>query len=468
MKGKLIRLFLALAMLLTLIPSAFANEARELRIGDYVQMGTYYGEPILWRCVSYGQTEKAENSAVPTLSYLTREKENGALPLLLTDQILCLKAFDANAETDNSSGSHGRRENSRASNYWVDSTIRSWLNSDAGAGEVKWQCSNPPNAESVWNGYNAYDGEAGFLTSFTDDELNVMQTVSHKYVVSKPEIENNMYAEKEEVYGIRFGYFGGSQVSEGYVYTDFAEDTVFLPSAEEIGMLEANVDFLGQKYKIGTFSNQCIKSSDYEPANFNAGNAWNYWLRNPNADSTGSVMKVTNFGEYDSAYAEIASNSSIGVRPAFHVKEDVEFTSGSGKKEDPYIIGESTARPSQTAEPKTLTVKSGAEISVYVNGERVGFPDAKPFVDENNRTQVPIRAVSEMLECSVKWSQETKTATITRESGETVKITAGSNIMIVNDKTVVMDTFAAVVNDRTYIPVRFVGEALGLKVEWNK
>lgn len=41
-----------------------------------------------------------------------------------------------------------------------------------------------------------------------------------------------------------------------------------------------------------------------------------------------------------------------------------------------------------------------------------------------------------------------------------------SDIMTVNDKSIQMDTSAIIKDDRTYIPVRFVAEALGLTVEW--
>ncbi|HQD29946.1 stalk domain-containing protein, partial [Acetivibrio saccincola] len=36
-------------------------------------------------------------------------------------------------------------------------------------------------------------------------------------------------------------------------------------------------------------------------------------------------------------------------------------------------------------------------LRVVVNGNRINFPDAQPFIDENGRTQVPVRFVSEAL-----------------------------------------------------------------------
>ncbi len=124
-----------------------------------------------------------------------------------------------------------------------------------------------------------------------------------------------------------------------------------------------------------------------------------------------------------------------------------------------------TSSPTPVSEPKTLEV-NGADMSINVDGKAVDFPDAKPYVDDYGRTQVPVRAVAEMLDCDVDWNGDTKTATVTRDGG-VITLKYGSDIMTVNDKPVQMDTSVIIKNDRTYIPIRFVAEALGLAVEWK-
>lgn len=125
-----------------------------------------------------------------------------------------------------------------------------------------------------------------------------------------------------------------------------------------------------------------------------------------------------------------------------------------------------TIEPITTPVPEVLTVESGDEITVKVNDKTVMFPDAKPFLDDNGRTQVPVRAVSEMLNAKVDWQQDSATAVITKDNGDTVKIKLNSNVMTINEKSVQMDTAATLKDDRTFIPVRFVAEALGLTVNW--
>ena len=154
-------------------------------------------------------------------------------------------------------------------------------------------------------------------------------------------------------------------------------------------------------------------------------------------------------------------------------KETLKPTSSVTPTQEPTV----TVKPSETtspivetsaptAKPKKLTVETGNAVTVKVDSTDVVFPDAQPFVDENGRTQVPIRAVSEMLDCKVDWDDTSKTATITKENGDVVKVTLGSDVLTVNNKSSQMDTTAIIKDDRTFIPVRFVAEALGWEVEW--
>ncbi len=110
------------------------------------------------------------------------------------------------------------------------------------------------------------------------------------------------------------------------------------------------------------------------------------------------------------------------------------------------------------------------EFTVKFNGEAVTFPDAQPFVDSNNRTLVPVRFVTEKMGAEVSWDQPTQTATI-ELNGITVKITIGKDTLTVtkngSTSTVKMDTVAVNKESRTFVPVRFVAEALGAWVGYS-
>jgi len=105
-------------------------------------------------------------------------------------------------------------------------------------------------------------------------------------------------------------------------------------------------------------------------------------------------------------------------------------------------------------------------IRVVVNGTKINFPDAEPFIDENSRTQVPIRFVGEALGADVSWDGNTKKVTITLK-GRKVVLQIGNRNYEVNGQQKQMDTVALLKESRTFVPVRFVSEALGATVNWN-
>lgn len=106
-------------------------------------------------------------------------------------------------------------------------------------------------------------------------------------------------------------------------------------------------------------------------------------------------------------------------------------------------------------------------LKVVVNEKEVNFPDQKPFVDNRvGRTFVPLRFVSEALGCQVDWDNETQTATAQRE-GTYIEMKIGLVTPVVNSEIKTLDAPARVVNQRTMVPLRFVSEALGEYVDWD-
>jgi len=94
--------------------------------------------------------------------------------------------------------------------------------------------------------------------------------------------------------------------------------------------------------------------------------------------------------------------------------------------------------------------------------------DAAPFIKpETGRAMVPLRFVSEQLGAKVDWLKETRQVRITYNE-TTILLTIGSNVVIVNGQPVEIDSPAEIVNGRTYVPLRFVSEALGATAAWDE
>ena len=105
-------------------------------------------------------------------------------------------------------------------------------------------------------------------------------------------------------------------------------------------------------------------------------------------------------------------------------------------------------------------------IRVFVDGTEVQFTDQKPYINADNRTLVPVRFVSEALGAEVDWIALTRTVKINYE-GKLILLEIGLKKATVGTSLVTLDTAPAITNDRTMVPLRFVSECLGARVEWE-
>lgn len=85
----------------------------------------------------------------------------------------------------------------------------------------------------------------------------------------------------------------------------------------------------------------------------------------------------------------------------------------------------------------------------------------------NGRSLVPLRAVAELLGAKVVWEESTQTVQITGES-KGIILPLGSMTATVDGRTTALEAPALVYRGRTYVPLRFIAEAMGVKVEWHE
>ena len=307
--GRVMALLLSVVLLLGLLPLPVGAADTETRVqlGDYIRLGSYENAPILWRCVSVD--------------------ENG--PLMLSDRVLCdYMPYDAQTSANSTSGSH-RRSGYRSkygSNHWRDSDMRSWLNSDAEAGQVKWLCGNPPKDGYIMGG-GAYDGKAGFLNGFTKDEAAAIKTVTQRSIVSHPEYTAGYI----DAPGTDLPYNTDiGSVADGYegAHYENITDEVFLLDVKQLHTVYENLG----SYYIGQNRN---------------GVNWNYWLRTPVTDCNHDMRYVSPQG---SIGRDAPCKGYYGVRPAFYL--DTAYytvTSGSGTAAAPYV-GAAPTKPADSTQ----------------------------------------------------------------------------------------------------------------------
>lgn len=107
---------------------------------------------------------------------------------------------------------------------------------------------------------------------------------------------------------------------------------------------------------------------------------------------------------------------------------------------------------------------SSDDISVILNGSKLDF-EVKPQII-NGSTYVPMRTIFEKLGATVSWDDSTKTVTGIKED-TTVKLKIGENKVTVNNKDIILNSGATIINGRTLVPVRAVAESFDCTVDWD-
>ncbi|MBQ8301807.1 MAG: hypothetical protein IJX57_07605, partial [Clostridia bacterium] len=384
----------------------------DIKIGDYIEMGSYYDEPILWRCVNID--------------------ENG--PLMLADEILCLKTYDSLPATDTTSGSHANHGQYYASTYWGDSNIRVWLNSESKAGNIEWTCGNPPTETAATSTStmpsNAYDKEAGFLTNFNDNELKAITEVTQKTTLDWYDAEQGGLATsgtKELKYDSNI-----ETVVQDYdeAYAQEFTDRMFLLDVKQVNAVYNNKDILGEDYykakmsKVAaTYSIFSTNYADFYYTDY----YWDYWLRTPGQYG----YNMRGIAPDGKVFSYSVPLGTMGVRPAFYMSTMAGYLEGDGEKATPYsgitvinrpVIDDLSVTPvnngyhffiefskvAATCTVNTVLYKDGAmvgikQVDIDANQDNVGFDfeagnadKVKVFIWDNLESMFPISLSKEV------------------------------------------------------------------------
>lgn len=103
------------------------------------------------------------------------------------------------------------------------------------------------------------------------------------------------------------------------------------------------------------------------------------------------------------------------------------------------------------------------DITITLNGNALPTTTA-PILDEGT-TLVPLRLISENLGSTVNYDGDTKEITITTDTGK-LRLTLGSLAVSVNGTTSTLATAPRMIQGTTMVPLRFISENLNCKVEW--
>lgn len=103
------------------------------------------------------------------------------------------------------------------------------------------------------------------------------------------------------------------------------------------------------------------------------------------------------------------------------------------------------------------------DVNYTVNGQAKKM-DAKPFIS-NSRTLVPLRFIIEAIGGDVQWDGDSRVVTV-NSKGKNIILPIDSKKITVDGKEIAIDQAAIIKGDRTYVPIRFVAENLGMNVNY--
>lgn len=124
---------------------------------------------------------------------------------------------------------------------------------------------------------------------------------------------------------------------------------------------------------------------------------------------------------------------------------------------------------------KTLTLALGLvllfspmalanSVNIIINGS---YANENLSETKNYRTYVPLRFLAEELGFEVSYNDETKEINISKDDQELV-LNLDSDLSKLNNKDLKLEEKPYLKDGRTMVPLRFLGESLGLDIKWNE
>lgn len=255
--------------------------------------------------LAIGSKLKISHSVLGDIIFLKADKDHDGYPsnstTLITEKIILLRCFDAK-EPNNSDSSR----KSYGNNKYSVSNLDQWLNSSAAAGQwysARHSADQAPDNANVYNNYNEYDQDAGFLAGFDAAFVAALKDTTLKVALNT--------------------------ATDGGGYESIIRK-FFLPSRAEIfGTAENNImegsllSYFSAKttaIRIAQISAYAAAHSEYSVT---AGNNWYYWVRTPESPLSAALRGVGSDGtlDYNSAYY-----SQVGVRPLCNLDSGISVS----------------------------------------------------------------------------------------------------------------------------------------------
>jgi transcriptional regulator CtsR len=197
------------------------------------------------------------------------------------------------------------------------------------------------------------------------------------------------------------------------------------------------------------------------------------WTDNSNNETGFKIERKTSGGNYSqiaTVNANTTSYTNTGLSSDTRYYYRVRAYNSAG--DSLYSTEYSVTTSATTNTGATRIIKLTISKSTYYVNNQLKTMDTAPVIREN-RTLLPIRYVAEAIGATVNWNNSERKVTVSLD-GKVIELWIGKNIARVDGQYVLIDsanlkvTPVIISPGRTMLPLRFITENLGAKVDWDE
>jgi hypothetical protein len=130
-----------------------------------------------------------------------------------------------------------------------------------------------------------------------------------------------------------------------------------------------------------------------------------------------------------------------------------------------FVIQSNITTPLLLSKKTVIQLKIGSRIMTPV-GYDAKIMDTAPFIEaSSNRTFVPLRVISESFKAQVMWDSKLRQVTV-QKPGIKIVLWIDNKTAKINGISKVIDAAPLIKDSRTFVPLRFIGEAFSAEIQW--
>jgi len=179
--------------------------------------------------------------------------------------------------------------------------------------------------------------------------------------------------------------------------------------------------------------------------------------------NTNVSIELTNLpGDYDLSVYNIYGDRLYRSERSGKSSEKIEFNT---KNTGTYFIRIIGSNEYNTELYYKLNATYQTAVSVFLDGQLMTL-DKAPIISKGT-TMLPMRAIFEALGANVEWNQKNQTIIATKDQIK-IQLTINNETAYKNNAKMSLAIAPFIQDSSTFVPLRFVSESLGAKVEWNQ